>query len=164
MRVAVETRALSKRADLPLSQGVGEYQMSGDVVKILAVLDSGGNPLAPIQTDDALSIISSGDPFGNVQGYYSLVPGVIGLLPTPSGDGSVTIYYQARPAVLDSDDEFELTGEYENLIEKLMLAYRLDDDGQPELAQEHQSYYLTDMGRLRRLRSDEQPSRVQVAQ
>lgn len=165
MRVAVDTRSLTKRSQLALLPGQQEYDLPDDVVKVLSVLDSTGQPITPYQTDDALMFLSGGTMTGaTVQGYYMLEPGVIGFLPAPATAATMELYYYARPAQLTSDADFELTGDAETLIERLVLASRQDDDGQPEWADYQEKFYAVEASRLRRLRADEQPSRLAVAQ
>ena len=165
MRVAVDTRALQRRGTLDLIENTSEYQLDATVVKVLSVLDSDNQPIPPLQTDDALTLLS-GSNIGatTITGYYMLEPGMIGFIPAPTEAGTVTIYYYARPAELTSDASFELVGDAEALIERLVLAARMDDDGQIEWAAYQESLYESEASRLRRLRPDEQPSRMAVAQ
>jgi hypothetical protein len=166
MRVAVDTRSLQRRITLTLVAGTAEYELDDTVVSVLSVLDSAGDPIAPLQADDALTLISGGDNTGavTITGYYMLEPGTIGFYPAPDTADTVQLYYYARPDELTSASAFEISGDAEALIERLVLAMRMDDDGQLEWAAYQESLYESEASRLRRLRVDEQPSRFAVAQ
>lgn len=160
IRVSADTRLLRKRGTISVVAGVQSYTVPDDVIEILAVYD-GQTSIPPIIADDALELISA-DGATSTQGLvcYALETRKLGFLPTPTEDFTADILYIARTEALTSDDEFELEGSFETLIEHLTLSTRLDDDGQPELATYEYQFYLAEVARLRRQRLPQQRRRL----
>ena len=72
------------------------------------------------------------------------------LYPTSATAATLTAFYSYRPATIDTGSTFELLGTAERLIERLVSAYVLMDDGQPELSQAELAAYMIDAGRVKR--------------
>jgi len=149
-RVAYDTRCLVKKATLTVQAGVGTYNLAADVIELLAVLATDGD-LTYLNLDDAMTLLTTpadSQPFTFETGYY-VVGTVIGFFPVPTAAATYTLVYQARPAQLTSNTEFEVGGDFELLLDRLVQAMKLDDDGQPGLAAEEQGFYDVEMPRLR---------------
>lgn len=165
VRVGAETRLLRKRTTLPVIAGQAEYPLEADVIQIIAVYD-GESQVPAAMTDDILTLLSSSGAATPAQSmlHYTLEPGTLGFYPTPTDGFTATIFYIARPQPLTSADDFELQGISEDLIERLVFAYRLEDDGQLELAAAEQAFYDAKVAETRRYRLNEQPQRVTTSQ
>lgn len=158
-RVCTDTRVLRKRATLTLVAGVQDYAIPPDVLTILAVLH-GSDELPYLTPDDAMKMLTAPPALGAFS-YYTIGT-TIGFVPKPTEAATLTFYYEARPAAIDSASSFELTGDYELLIDRLVQAMKLADDGQPELALEEQSYYDLELIRLRRRDAREARNRLSL--
>lgn len=139
-RVAADTHPLVKSVSIPTTSGVADYDVPDDVIQIRGVSDTQGE-LVFLPTGEALEFLSTAGMNGPVFTSYYLIGETLSLLPIPTEDGSLTVWYFARPATLDSDSEFEVSGEAERILDRLVQAMRLADDGQTELAAEELAYY-----------------------
>lgn len=160
-RVANDTRCLIRKTTITTSAGQRDYSLAGDVILLKAVI-SMGQPLPYLPVADALAFLSLPTEPNLLTPSYFVVGTTISFVPTPTDAQTLTIFYEARPAPLTSDDEFEITGDYERLAERLIQSYKLADDGQPELAAEEQAWYDVEMPRLRRRDRSEARGRVRV--
>lgn len=139
MRVCVRTDALEKVTTLTTSPGVQEYALPDDVYDVLEVADA-ATLIGALTTQQALALLSYPDAASQDAAQHYVIGGNIGFIPTPTDQTTYTLYYRARPAPLASDSPFEVSGDYETLVEHQTLAYTLDDDGQVELALAEQGF------------------------
>jgi len=160
-RVCADTRVLRKRTTLAIVSGTQTYSLPNDVIALLAVLDPEGEPVPFLTLDDALAGLTA--PTDLATTAYYMIGTSLGVLPMPTAAVTWTLYYEARPAPLTSASPFELDGDYELLIDRLVQAMKLADDGQPELAAEEQGFYDIDRNRLRRRDAREPRGRVRLA-
>lgn len=158
-RICADTRVLRKRTTLALVAGIQTYTLPNDVIELLAVID-GEDQLPYLTPDEALAAITAPQTFV-ARSYYTISTS-LGILPTPTQAGVLTLFYEARPVPLTSVSPFELEGDYELLIDRLVQAMKLLDDGQPELAAEEQGYYDLELIRLRRRDAREARNRLSV--
>lgn len=148
-RVVADTRCLTKSYTLTTVAGQQLYDLPSDVLDILAVLDGAQGSLGYVDVPTALAASSLTDT-ALLAGVRVFVVGrKIGLLPEPDAVHSYVVWYHARPAALTSEDEFEVTGDFERALERLVQAMKLEDDGQPELAAAEKLEYASDLARLR---------------
>jgi hypothetical protein len=159
-RICADTRVLRKKRTLTLIAGVQTYRLAEDVLVVLAVLHGQDVPLPFLTPDEAMKALTNPSTFGALS-YYTIGED-IGFVPVPAEAATLTLYYEARPAPLTSDSAFELQGDYELLIDRLVQAMKLADDGQPELAAEEQSYYDLELIRLRRRDAREARNRISL--
>lgn len=158
-RICADTRVLRKKRTLALAAGVSSYALADDVLTVLAVLH-GQDALPYLTPDEALRGLTNPPTLGELS-YYTIGTD-IGFLPVPTEAATLTLFYEARPVPLDSTSSFELEGDYELLIDRLVQAMKLLDDGQPELAAEEQSYYDLELIRLRRRDAREARNRLSI--
>jgi hypothetical protein len=159
-RVCADTRCLTKKRTIQTTVGISTYDLEADVISLLAVLD-GSTDVPYMQTQDALAALSAAATvIPDIQPSYYSIGSQIGFLPTPQTAKTYTIFYEARPAPLTSATSFEVAGDFEFLIDRLVQAMKLADDGQPELAREEQAYYDLDAPRLKRIARREGRSRM----
>ena len=132
MRVAAQTLLLEKKAVVTVPSGSRTVAIADDIVRITAAF-AGTTRLESMTTDEMICELSAVYET-NVSStpMWALIGRTFYLTPAPSTDYRVTIIYAARPAAYESDQPLEVQGEAENLVERLVAAYRLIDDGQPE--------------------------------
>lgn len=162
-RVAYDTRSIIKKTTLAIVADTALYALPDDVIELLAVSGTEGE-LGYLSVDEAMTLLSvpSSAPPAMIQTSFYVVGTQIGVQPVPTDAATLTLTYQARPAALTSATEFELAGEFELLVDRLVQAMKLDDDGQPELALAEQGYYSLDAIRLRRRVGREPRARASV--
>lgn len=162
MRVCGDTRILIKRGAVLVTAGTATYPLASDVIELRSVQDSTGAEVPFLRILDVLSLQSgSGDPAQD-GGYYT-ISGLIGFWPTPTTDASYGIFYEARPAPFTSDATFEVTGDAQRLVDRLVAQMKLADDGQPELAAAERNFYQVEMSRVRSRPRRQQPDRIRTA-
>lgn len=158
MRVCGDTRILIKKGTLAVTSGTAEYQLAGDIIMLRSLIDANGREVAYLSPLDALAL-KSGPLNPNIVGYYT-IGATIGFYPPPSTDATYTIFYEARPEPFGSSSDFEVTGDAERLVDRLVTQMKLTDDGQPELANAELSFYLVEMPRVRGRLRRQPPDRV----
>ncbi len=161
-RIAASLRNLRKRTTIDVQIGTSEYALPDDVIDLRGVYD-GQTLIQPIVLDQVMEMLSGTASVEAGIVCYTVEPGTLGFIPTPTEAFTATIYYTARPAQLDSAADFELSGDAETLMEHVVLGDRLDDDRQPELAANERNYVDTEAQRLKRLRLPEAPGRIPVS-
>jgi hypothetical protein len=158
IRVAADTRILIKKTTINVTAGTAEYALPSDVIVLRSLTDETGREVAFLSPLDAMSLKSG--PFDPaVVGFYTIAA-TIGFYPTPTIAGSYTAFYEARPAPFTSSSDFELTGDAERLVDRLVAQMKLADDGQPELANLELGFYQVEMPRVRGRRRRQPPDRV----
>ena len=145
-RLTAETGILEARGTITVPAGDAGALLDPVIVSLAAVVQ-GDTPLARISPKDYLSIRSGGD--GPVPVCYAVVGRTLYLTPTPSVDTILSLLYAARSGEFNSSTNLEVTGEYARVTERLVGAYTLLDDGQPELAARALADYQADVQRLR---------------
>lgn len=160
MRVAHDTRILVKRGTINVTTGTADYALADDVIELRSVQDSTGAELSYITILDMLAQKSSAVD-ATTGGYYT-ISGTIGFMPTPITAAAYTIFYEARPAVFDSDSALEVSGPAELLVDTLVEQMKLADDGQPELAAAEFAYYQIESVRIRGRARRQNPDRVRT--
>jgi hypothetical protein len=160
-KVAVDTGCLTKSFTLTTVPGQQFYELTDDVVDLLAVLD-GADPLPYIDASSALAASTATDSVLLIATRFFGVGRSIGIIPIPQDAIDYLVYYVARPAPLTSATELEVQGDFELAVERWVQAMKLEDDGQPELAAEEKVGYQQDLARLRRQAADPGRARVRV--
>jgi hypothetical protein len=129
MRVAAETRCLEALVTLQ-TDASGHATLPADVVRLLAVNGPSG-PLVALSADELLAHLS-GSPVSYLVSSYAIWGRELYLLPAAAQ--ALTVAYARLPAPLTSDDEFEVNGEYEDLVDDLAVATTQLDTGETAIA------------------------------
>lgn len=148
-RITADGRMLVKKTTLTTAN-LASVTLPADLVELKALL-FGGTPAEPISTGDYLSFLTGDLSTATVTQsviQYAIIGRTLYFWGTPVVDA--TIVYVYRSATIDSSSTFQVTGEWERLMERLVGANILLDDGQPELALAELEQYAIDTTRLRR--------------
>lgn len=161
-RVCADTGVLEKRATLVVPAAAVSVALPTDARQILAIFDGQTrlpsiNPVEYMRSTTGAAVRSSAR-------AWCVIGRTLYLTPTAPEDHTLTLFYAQRPADATSATTLEVTGEFERLVERLVGASVLLDDGQPELAQNELSAYDRDVARLRyrAVARTGQPGRVQL--
>lgn len=159
-RVAADTLCLEKQATLTIPAGETNVSLPDDVITIRSLVQ-GTTLLNEITTRDivtlqsAVSLVDVSD-----RTSYALVGRTLHVTPAPSQPLVLSIIYTARPAPYQSNHDLETLGESKVLVERLVAAMRLQDDGQPERAASELYGYSKDARRQRLQGATTGPSRM----
>lgn len=146
-RVTAQTGILETVGQVTVPPGAGGVILPAAVVSIYSVRN-GSDEVSGIHFRDYAQQISRGVSIPNRQ-VYTLLGRTLYLLPSPSVAQTLTLIYSKRSDDIDSGRQLEVTGEYERVVERLVGAYTLLDDGQPELAARALADYDADIARIR---------------
>lgn len=146
-RVTAQTGILETAASLVVPAGPGGVALPAVVVSLYSV-KSGTDEVARLTARDYVQLVSQASSVPATI-CYTLLGRTLYLLPAPSVDTTLTIIYAKRSDEITSGSQLEVTGEYERVVERLVGAYALLDDGQPELAAHALADYDADIARLR---------------
>jgi len=141
MRVCADTLLLEKKTTFTIPANQRSASLPTDVVRVYAVYQ-GAFRLDQLMVDEMVCETSAAyETNVSQRSVWAVIGDQFTVTPIPKTDLSVTIIYAARSAPYQSDSELEVTDEAENLVERLVSSYKLQDDGQPErAAAELQSY------------------------
>jgi hypothetical protein len=146
MRVTADTGILEEVASLTVPAGAGVL-LPAVVIRLRSVVQ-GAVELPRRSPRDYLASLSANWTAPAIISY-TIIGRTLYLTPSPSLDTDLVITYTRRSAETSSDDSLEVSGEYARVCERLVGAYALLDDGQPELAAQALSDYDADVQRLR---------------
>jgi hypothetical protein len=150
-RVCADTLLLEKKANLTFTPGNRTSLLAEDVIRITAAY-AGVSRLDMVTTDEMVCETSATNETNvSETPRWAVIGGSFYLTQIPTQTYTVTIIYTARSADYESDVPLEVTGEAENLVERLAAAYKLLDDGQPERSAAELQTYETDVRLYRRL-------------
>jgi hypothetical protein len=156
MRVAVDANLIEKEATLTFDTN-GQAVIPGDVV-VIRGLSQGATDYPVYNDTDYYRAQTAGTSL--VTPGYTIADGKISIVPTPSTEYDLTITYQARPSEHASNKELEVGVRAERAVELRVLADRLSDERQDELADYYDGLYQQEVSRLRREPKRQQPSRL----
>lgn len=149
-RLSADLRILEKRTTLTIPATVGTSVLPDEVIELTALyLDE--MPLVPMTREQYLELADDAGTGTSISDLlmYAVIGRTLYFWPKPITATTLTAIYSYRAATMDSADEFELTGEAERVLERLVAAFKLMDDGQPELAQTELANYQEDVLRIR---------------
>jgi hypothetical protein len=161
MRVVADTRILIKKTTIAVTNGTPEYALPSDVIVLRSLTGADGREVRWLSPLDVLSLKSG--PFDPTMGGFYTTGATLGFYPTPTISGTYTAFYEARPQPFTSSSDFEVTGDAELLVDRLVSQMKLSDDGQPELANSELAFYLVEMPRVRGRLRRQPPDRVITA-
>jgi hypothetical protein len=147
-RVTAETGILQEAASLVVPAGTAGAPLDAVVVTLLAVT-LGSREVSYQRASDYLRARSGGYAFQPADPTYTLIGRTLYLSPDPSQDTTLTLTYTKRSGDIDETQQLEVSRGYERAVELLVAAYALQDDGQPELAQQGLVDYQAEAQRLR---------------
>jgi hypothetical protein len=146
-RVSADTGILQEIAVITVPAGTSGVQLDPAVVRLLSV-SNGLDQVQPQRAADYLEARSGGYAFQPSTPAYALVGRTFYLSPDPSLDTDLTITYAKRSGDLDETLTLEVSGGYARAVEMIVAAYALQDDGQPELANQALADYRAEVQRL----------------
>jgi hypothetical protein len=146
-RVTAQTGILGTALTVTVPSGTGGLLLPTNLVQLYSV-KSGVDEVPAIAARDYVRSVSLGSSVPATQ-CHAVIGRTLYLLPSPSVDTDVTLIYAKRSDDIDSGTQLEVSGEYERACERLVGAYILLDDGQPELAARSLADYDADIARLR---------------
>lgn len=143
-RVAADTLALMRTATLATSTS-GVIDLPSDVIRLVEVSVDGSTVTRYDRADDFLDVAA-----GHVAAVwprYAVVGRTLYL--HPATVQSVRVTYYARPNPARSSIELEVSGEYDDLVKRLMDASKTLDRCEPEMSMYLLAEYDADAARLR---------------
>ncbi len=149
-RVAADTLTYQKKATLVVPD-TGFVSLPTDLIVIDGIYKDETTELDYATSDDLLAFLSSGSTQSPSNAVCASIVGrTLYVFPTPSEDLTLTLVYRARPVVWQSNHDFVLSGPYETLIDQLVQADLLLDNGQTTVAQAMLAQYDQTAGVMRR--------------
>lgn len=148
-RLTADGRMLEKKTTLATAN-LASIALPSDLIELKALLFN-GTPAEAIAWNDYLSFATGDLSTAAVEQsviQYAVVGRTLYFWGTPTVNA--TIVYTYRSPTIDSSSTFLVTGEWERVMERLVAANVLLDDGQPELALAELEQYAKDVTRLRR--------------
>ena len=166
MRATADLRVVEVKTTLTASAATNTVALPDDVVRVTGLFIN-GLALTRMQEQDYLRLSSSSLTTADTGAaiLYLILGRTLYIWPKPDSTTTVDIFYSKRSQQIDSSADLDVTGEAERLVERLVAAYKLIDDGQPELGQAELAMYLRDVVKIRRryVRGKGVPQRFHVA-
>ena len=147
-RVSSDTLVLTKKTTLNLAADASTLALPPELIRLEA-LYIGSKTVPEVSAVDYMRLVT-GAVLNGSELAFATVGRTLYVYPTSAQAVELTVFYSYRPAPIDSGSTFELTGVAERLVERLVSAYVLMDDGQPELSQAELAAYMIDAGRVKR--------------
>jgi hypothetical protein len=149
-RLTAELRSLETRSTITVAANSRTAKLPDDVVRLEGLFYQ-AKPLRRMTNQQLLQLLDDDGSGTSITDLlmYAIVGRTLYLWPVPTATIALTAFYSRRAADANSGSTFEVSAEAERVLERLTAAYRLMDDGQPELAQAELAGYAQDVARLR---------------
>ena len=143
--IAVLNRLLREKATTPSVLGQFDYEFPAQNIAQINSLHHNGQPLHPIEFQDAEQSLLMSDPDHTATGlpiYWWVWAETLSLWPKPDAAGTLTLYYTRNPVLLTgSDSQFIDVPDkhYQTVVDYVLWrAYEMDEDWQAAQAKESQ--------------------------